>query len=170
MLKFILDTRGALLLLIIVCRITIFCSGVTTTADAEAGLEGDAVDPEFGDEGDAVVCVGLPCAPAFDWAAVGVGDLLASLFIAGGGAPAVAPGTLLLAGEPPAPTVAEELAPAAGLLAAGGVVEDGAPPAEGPVPAGTDCALPITVLKINAEITRAVFETTLNMTFTFQLK
>jgi hypothetical protein len=110
-------------------------------ADAEAGLEGDAVDPEFGDEGDAVVCVGLPCVPVFDCEVVGAfadlsvaGGLLASLFIAGGGAP---------------------------------VVEVGAPPAEGPAPAGTDCALPITVLKINAEITRAVFETALNMTFTF---
>jgi hypothetical protein len=154
-LKFTFAARGALLLFITVCLITVFCSGDTlTAADAGAELEGGAVDPDFGD----VVGVELPGVPTV---VVGTFPGL-SAAVAGGGAPAVEPGTVLV-GEPPAPTGDAELVPAAGLLVAVGGVAAGAPPAEGPLSPGTDCALPITVLNINAEITRAVFGSALNL-------
>jgi hypothetical protein len=160
-LKFTFAMRGALLLFITVCLITVFCSGVTLTP-AEAGAEpdGGAVDPDFGDGCDDVVGVALPGVPAFAVPGT-LPDLSASG--AGGGAPAVEPGTVLLVGEPPTPTGDVELAAGAGLLVAVGGVAGETPPAEGPLSTGTDCALPITVLNISAEITKAVLGSAFNL-------
>jgi hypothetical protein len=78
-LKFTLDARGALLLLIIVWRISVFCWTVRLTvalaeAEADEELDDDAFEPELEVEGDEEVCVEPPLVLTSDWPLVRFGE------------------------------------------------------------------------------------------------